>query len=129
MDTDQQYFTKPKEVVNYSVVQVSIWSAFVILGILFITLDWPGLSILLISSGGLLGYNIIGWFLLRGKSMANNIILGVGIVWAIILFAGAIFNNGIPCNENGLLIHGVAAGIVAGINALANRKHFANQNS
>lgn len=120
-----QFNAAPQRQFSYGIVQPSIWGAFILLGAIFNILDWPGLTILLVSTGGMTGYNIIAWLILRGKNIANNMLLGLGITWIAILIAGAIWNDGVPCNEKGLIMHGTSILIVGGINALAHRKYFA----
>jgi hypothetical protein len=124
MNSADPYFPQPGKRATFSVVQTSIWGALILLAAVFLILDWPGLSILLVSTGGMFGYNFIAWLMFRGASPANNVFMGVSIVWVIILIAGVIFNNGHPCNEIGLILYGVTAAIVAGINALAYRKYL-----
>lgn len=123
---EQKHFNpQPVRRFSYGIIQPSVWGAFILLGAIFEILEWPGLTILLVSTGGMLGYNFIAWLILRGKSIANNMLLGLGITWIVILSAGAIWNDGVPCNEKGLLTHGTSVFIVGGINALAHRKYFA----
>jgi hypothetical protein len=122
------YIVQSQKQFRFSVVQASIWGGFILLGLLFLAVDYPGLSILLVSSGGMLGYNLVALLLLKGQSLANNIITGTGITWTIILIAGVVFNDGHPCNMNGLIIYTIAGLLAAGINALSYRKYIRELN-
>lgn len=119
------YIPQPEKQFRYSVIQVSIWAGLLLLGLVLKLQHWPGnaLSILL-GTAGLTAYNFVAFLLMRGKHTLNNILLGAGVLWMVVLLWGFAFNNGHPYNEMGLMIYFGAILLVGTINALVYRKYF-----
>lgn len=119
------YFPQPEKLLKYSAVQVSTWCALVLFGIFLKLMHWPGSALLvLVCSGGLLGYNLVALFLLRGRSAANNVITILCLLWVLVLGWRVLWNGGHPYNEMGMCINIGSVILTAGINALVYRKYI-----
>lgn len=121
----QDYIPQPEKQFSYSPVQVSIWAALIMFGLFLKLMYWPGSALLiLVCSGGLLGYNLVALLLFRGKHTINNIVTAMCGLWLLILVWGILWNGGYPYNEMGTLINVGATLVAGGVNALAYRKYI-----
>jgi hypothetical protein len=129
MEQNYNYIPQPGKQFRFSVVQVSIWFAVLLMGIVLKLQHWPGNAISIITgSAGLTGYNFVALLLLRGKHALNNVLVAAAGVWLIVLLWGMTMNDGHPYNEEGAMVYAVIFILVAGINALAYGKYFRRSN-
>ena len=112
------YFPRPETRFKLSIIQIAIWTGFITLGAFLLMIGYPGLSILIVSIGGMTGYNVIAFLILKGSNILNAVLAGAGVaVPAILLLTGII-------GSNGLILCVAAALISAGINGYVYRKHL-----
>lgn len=129
MEQHYNYIPQPEKSFRFSVVQVSIWFAILLLGIVLKLQHWPGNALsILVGTAGLTGYNFVALLLLRGKHVLNTVLVCASGLWLVVLLWGLTMNNGYPYNETGIAIYAGVMILVGGINALAYRRHFRKSN-
>jgi hypothetical protein len=83
-----------------------IWSFFLIVGVIFRFLHFPGSAVLIVTStAGITSYAINGIILSKGKDKLSILFTILGVSWIFFLIIGIIFLGGHPYNSQGLTIH------------------------
>lgn len=92
-------------------------------------MHWPGHGLtLLVSTGGMLGYNFVALLLLKGRNVFNIVLTVSGVIWLGVLVWGQVARGGYPYNEIGIYLNLGAIVVSGGINALAYRKYIGRMN-
>lgn len=83
-----------------------IWILFILLGIAFSLMNWPGKNILILfSTAGFSAYSFSGFLTYKGSHILNSICTVISLCWLLVMLFGIFFNNGIPFNRFGLILY------------------------
>lgn len=85
---------------------VIIWGLFILLGIFFRVMRWPGgLFFIVVASGGLSAYCLNSYLYLKGKEPVSNFLTWLCFIWTMYLIAGVFFIDYSLVNYKGLGVY------------------------
>jgi hypothetical protein len=98
-----------KEIKFFKLSVLLYWTLFLIVGLIFRVLHWPGASpIILITTGGITGYSLSGLLSKGSKNIINIIVCVISMLWFLFILGTLIIDKGLY-SETGVAVYGIAA--------------------